>query len=428
MKADNLKIDNSLEALRGFAAVIVVMQHIIVNHIDANYHPSFLNAFLPPGNLCVLVFFMLSGYVIGISNKNKLMSSTILIYLKKRFVRIYPIYFISLILALLVKSANYQLFTVICNFTLMQDLLSPVIMENGPVWSLHYEVVYYLLFIPISYFNINPFLIFMCSIIISFINYFLFSHIHTPIISTYLNGLSFWILGLIIARYFTTKEQDAKPSLLMSNVFLILSMSSFHITSTIFNNLSMHFFKHYLEFPTNIYWAKTKVGFADLMFLPYCFVFITVFSNINFRYKKIWILVLQVIPVLCIYTFIKTYSSETRLTIIVSSIFYCISLFLFFSNTSIINHISMRFINAGKWLGSISYGIYIIHFPILVLFSKILFFSSTGVYFIIRLIIFIVLVIGISYILEKRFQTWVKKLFYSKKINANGAYYESHKV
>lgn len=409
MKPGIFRDNNKLESLRGFAAVFVVMQHIVIDRIDSKFDSPVLQAFKAPGNLCVLIFFMLSGYVIGISNRNNLTASTIFTYLKKRVVRIYPIYFVSLVAALLVAVHHYPAYVIASNFAMLQNLLSVVIDENGPVWSLHYEMLYYLLFIPVSYFNINPYLVFIGSILLGFANYWLYPQLDAPILTAYAVGFGFWMLGFIIANKLTLKEAEAKPRILLSYIFLLLAMQVYHITSTIFTNVSMRIFKHIPAFPDTLYWGKTKVGFGDLLFLPFCFIFIVVFANVAIRYKRVYMVMLHLLPLASIVTIIKAYNDQNKYEIILGTLYYAICLVLFIVNTPVLDRVSRKFIKVGERLGGVSYGIYIIHFPILILFHNTLWQSNTTGMFLIKLLLYCIVVIAASILLEMRFQAWVKK-------------------
>src|ERR1700748_2059632 len=99
------RFSENLEALRGYAALFVVFCHlqILVGVFSPYYDPKLLNVLVPDGHLWVLVFFVLSGYVIAANNRLNLSRETVGLYLKKRFIRIYPIYFIALILTLLIS-------------------------------------------------------------------------------------------------------------------------------------------------------------------------------------------------------------------------------------------------------------------------------------------------------------------------------------
>jgi len=408
MKPGIFRDNNKLESLRGFAAVFVVMQHIVIDRIDLKFESPILNAFKAPGNLCVLIFFMLSGYVIGISNKSNLTASTILTYLKKRVVRLYPIYFISMIVALLVAAEQYPANVIVCNFAMLQDLFSKVIKENDPAWSLHYEALYYLLFIPISYYNINPYLVAIGSVILGIVNYCLYPQLNTPILTAYCVGFAFWMVGYITANRLTLKDADTKPRILLSYLFLLLAMQIYHISATIFTSVSMRVFKHIPSFPETLYWAKTKIGFGDLLFLPFCFIYIVVFANVALKYKRVYMVILHLLPLASLVTVLKSYNNDNKYEIIICSLYYSLSLLLFFVNISVFDRISQKFINIGKRLGGISYGIYIIHFPVLVLFRNAFWQADTAGLFLIKLLFYCMAVFGVSYLLESKFQLWVR--------------------
>lgn len=128
------KFEVDLEGLRGFAAILVVAWHAIAisNCLDPGYTPSGIFNYQIPAHFCVLIFFVLSGYVIGLSTKEGIRLATAGIYLKKRLLRIYPIYFVSMLAALAVAISVYSWQTILGNFALLQIIVSPVIMENGP--------------------------------------------------------------------------------------------------------------------------------------------------------------------------------------------------------------------------------------------------------------------------------------------------------
>ena len=206
-----------IETLRGIAAIAVVWGHATVANgwIDPDYSPTGIWAYVAPGHLCVLVFFLLSGYVIGLAHKSPLNSQTILLYLKKRFVRIYPIYFVSLLLALLVAQQSYSAATIAAQLTVTQGILSPVVREISPAWSLAYEVVFYLLFVPISYFRINAAWVMALAFLLGCINVFFYPIYGWPLFSSFAFGATFWLCGLLIARY-VPDTQDAPSSSLMA--------------------------------------------------------------------------------------------------------------------------------------------------------------------------------------------------------------------
>ena len=193
-------IEYHLEAMRGFAALIVVWSHAIVNHelLDPNYGVQGIALFLPPAHLAVLLFFVLSGYVIGLSTKQKMDTRQLIgRYLKKRMLRIYPIYLLTLALALAVSIQTYSLKTIIGNLTITQILLNDIVKEHDPSWSLHYEVLFYLLFIPVSFLQLPTVKLAASCVVLGIANrYFFPAH---PLFTSYAWGFTFWLVGLWLA-------------------------------------------------------------------------------------------------------------------------------------------------------------------------------------------------------------------------------------
>jgi peptidoglycan/LPS O-acetylase OafA/YrhL len=145
-----------LEALRGFAALYVVFFHILPQKIYLlGVNIGFLFRFGPEA---VIVFFVLSGFVIKYTwekSKNK----SFRYYFTRRFVRLYvPLFFIFL-LGYLLKSyhegtlSSPEWPSLLGNLFMLQDVISqkpnvisPAYMGNGVLWSLSYEWWFYMLF------------------------------------------------------------------------------------------------------------------------------------------------------------------------------------------------------------------------------------------------------------------------------------------
>jgi peptidoglycan/LPS O-acetylase OafA/YrhL len=406
----NKTFDYNLEGLRGLAALLVVIAHLIehTDYLDPAYFPNYLSNFSTLGHLSVLIFFVLSGYVIGISNKQRLVGKNILVYLKKRLIRLYPIYAICLVFTLLIAITKYSFHTILSNFTFTQILFSDVIWENNPIWSLNYEVLYYLLFIPISFFKIDPIKIALASLVIGLVNRFLYPQFDMPVISSYLYGFTFWTTGLILAKYFTKNKKEIDFSLLASNAFLILCIIHCNVLSTVLKKICTVVIRPSIEFPHSVNWYERAIAFADLSFLPYCFMFVLTFSVKEFKYRKQVFAVLQILPVSILAYKAKSAGLNNASELIVPFIYYSISLIFYFYKSRSIKALSQIMLKGASWLGSLSYGLYIIHFPMLVLFHRIIIFSGSAFTFIVRLILFISSTFFCSYILERKFQPWIK--------------------
>lgn len=145
-----------LEALRGFAALYVVLFHALPQKIMLfGINVGVLFRFGPES---VIVFFVLSGFVIKYTFE-KSRDKSFKYYFTRRFIRLYvPLIFIFL-LGYLLKCyseggmANPQLTTLLGNLFMLQDVItqkphvvSGTYMGNGVLWSLSYEWWFYMLF------------------------------------------------------------------------------------------------------------------------------------------------------------------------------------------------------------------------------------------------------------------------------------------
>ncbi len=152
-----------LEALRGFAALYVVANHIIALDFVKRSVPEIERLPFRFGQEVVMMFFLLSGFVIYLSvhlSESKDPNTNFPKYLLKRFVRIYPILISAFILSAIAALINGYHFTLndarllICNIFMMQDINKPdntvlPFLDNYPLWTLSYECGFYLMFYPI---------------------------------------------------------------------------------------------------------------------------------------------------------------------------------------------------------------------------------------------------------------------------------------
>ncbi len=149
-----------LEALRGFAAIYVVAHHSLPAHfhrfgIDWGYLIRF-------GQEAVILFFLLSGFVIHYSYQNA-SDRSFRTYFLKRFTRIYiPLLFVFPMTYAFVsyhvgKPVDPDWTTLVGNLLMVQNLANwgqEVIVKpymlNKPLWSLTYEWWFYMLYFPLA--------------------------------------------------------------------------------------------------------------------------------------------------------------------------------------------------------------------------------------------------------------------------------------
>jgi len=374
--------------------MVVVLAHIVYKgkYFNSGYIPLPLKYLVLPAHFSVLIFFVLSGYVIGINHKDRLFNGKINDYLKKRFVRIYPIYFVATILALLVAAVSYSLPTILANFTITQNMLYPVIFENSPAWTLNFEVLFYVLFIPVSFYQVRPLIAIILSLIIAVASLYL-PLVH--VITAYAIGFCFWLSGLYLSR---NTSKSLTPIRLIPVLFFMLAVGIIigerdYITPLHLPNFPPH---------TTVYWQQKIQAFNDLLLLPLAFLIVVLFSGHKFPHIKIYLAVVQIIPlyVICIHK-----KEPEDPDFYMGLVFYLIAVLTLFIK---IPENWLRKI--GAWLGSISYGIYIIHFPLLMLFGQSIFITDNLWFYLVKVFLYITVVLIVAYQLEKVYQPIFKRL------------------
>lgn len=403
-----------LEALRGIAAFIVLWCHSIENKqlLDPHHSVSEQFAFLPPSHLSVLLFFVLSGYVIGLSTKQRLAGPAIGIYLKKRMLRIYPIYLMCMLLTLAVAQ-SYPWKTVLGNLSLMQVLFTDVITENSASWSLHYEVLYYLLFIPISYLRLPALPVAGAMLLLGGANMMLAPE--QPLLSSYCFGFVFWLGGLWLAQHARTAPRAKVSSIaLVGGILLLLTLYYFNIFDTSFRK-ALSLLGNWWQYASTADPFAAQIRFADFAFLPYALVFILVFAGQGFRYRQAVVAFLALCPSLTfVYLFLHA-QDDTLGPYLIAAMLYVLAVsFILAGSRYQSGWLEARctwLLRKFTWVGSISYGLYILHVPVLYLFQRIEVLSGSTGTFILRFVLFLVFTGVGAYWLEKRMQPWIMRKF-----------------
>lgn len=153
MKATSPKFLPYLESLRGWAALVVLLRHTLDITLTRHFETTSWLVQPLPSRAAVLLFFVLSGFVIGHTNRQNANGATILPYLKRRALRIMPIYWIAALIGVW-ASKDWNGPQAIGNFFFLQNydahghffFVYPII-GNTSLWSLHNEALYYLAFL-----------------------------------------------------------------------------------------------------------------------------------------------------------------------------------------------------------------------------------------------------------------------------------------
>jgi peptidoglycan/LPS O-acetylase OafA/YrhL len=393
---DNLpkaKFEPALEGLRGLAAIWVFYSHAISSSYGLDsYKPL---AIFGGGLDAVLIFFVMSGYVIGITNTDDFSGAKANLYLLRRAVRLLPMYLLAIVFSYLVSPIDtWQ--TVLGNIFFLQNLVVPIVSGNGPLWSLNYEFFYYLVFLAIWRFRpkIVPVVI---GIIVIVICGTAFKGIPGILVS-YLTGWLFWLFGLWLAWRIPSQKHEVSVPIL-SAILVILATSELHLGGTLFTVLK-------LNNPD----VLGMLSLGDVVSLPACIsLFMLVLNRPIQSNVARWIgaiAFLMPFTAICYGVFLKKggLGSDNWIAAAIE-IVLAIALFWIKLSPSVLNHFA--------FFGSISYGIYIFHAPFIFFIRSYFSSSVTGTIwtFILRLILLIIFTLALSYLMELKVQPKIKTWF-----------------
>ncbi|HHI1741200.1 TPA: acyltransferase family protein [Klebsiella pneumoniae] len=150
--SENRKSVNGIQYLRAYAAILVVLNHFC-NNIYFLSEKLMLDKI---GGFGVDIFFIISGFIMAytLSDFNNTSNKSAAIsFIKRRILRIYPIYLIILVpivlmyfLKVYLKVTDFSLYSLIGSILLIPDFTSNphYHMLLQPAWTLVYEMFFYL--------------------------------------------------------------------------------------------------------------------------------------------------------------------------------------------------------------------------------------------------------------------------------------------
>ncbi len=153
MDSKSQKLDG-LEALRGVAALVVLLHHAFgLISLPQNFNTTLIGGVFLEGNLGVNIFFVLSGFVIMWANPRDGRSAReVLVYALRRMTRIFPRYWLACLtmLPLYFNFGPSRLGEVTPLRVVHDVLLLPWKTEPmlPAAWTLVFEMLFYFLFVP----------------------------------------------------------------------------------------------------------------------------------------------------------------------------------------------------------------------------------------------------------------------------------------
>lgn len=403
----------NLDILRGLLALIVVVAHLNSDplHFDKAYGTLFSIFYNFPGNLCVLVFFILSGYVIGLNHPTLENKEMIWTYIKKRVVRIAPIYSIAILFTVVFSREHYTWQVVLSNLLYLSVPAGNLMDDAFPIWSLHYEMVCYGIFIFIAYFKLSlprTLQVLFAATALLFV-FFHNAAVH-PLVLTYLIGYIFWLTGAMLAQIKTFPHWDISHSRIMALFLLMFCVQNLTPYGPILKAL------HISTMDYKAYdWYKAKILYSDLFFYPLTVLLILALTHSYSRVARFLIyftfgaLLFRLVMLIKVYGL--HYIIDGHFVIPVSVLF--VSIVLWFLNFRL-SEGAKKVVGYTASLSAISYAIYIIHVPLMRCMG--LYTAPSFPIYVLKFIVYWILLIGVSYVLEMKFQPFVKQLVFGKPV------------
>ncbi len=226
-----------LDGLRGICALVVLVHHMLsLPHpsiypiADPKLVEQILDILGSLGLVAVIIFFVLSGFVIGYTTPGQYSGEEAKKYLLKRLIRLYPIYLFALLLSFFFSANLPSIKDIFGVIFFTQGWFIPQINNNEPLWTLHYEFMFYLLFVVIWKYKVNIeqaiIVCFICAILATLVPF------HPLAILGY---FTLWLAGLWLSKNlnkFDLVEEDYNSNFFWTILILIMAFCIQNILAT----------------------------------------------------------------------------------------------------------------------------------------------------------------------------------------------------
>ena len=219
--------DLALEGLRGVSACLVLYAHMTapMPRLDPAYAPPRCFWWFNLGSVAVLFFFVLSGYVIGLTVRAPFSGAQARAYLGRRLIRLVPVNTAAVFLGwLLLPQVSPGI--VLGNLGFLQNFRPylpgwriDVMPDNQNLWSLNFEVFYYLAFLGVWWLAPRSGYV-VCAIAAVAVAASALPGEHL-VASCYAYGALYWAAGLLVAWL---ASKDAGPGNWPSALLVLVTM------------------------------------------------------------------------------------------------------------------------------------------------------------------------------------------------------------
>jgi peptidoglycan/LPS O-acetylase OafA/YrhL len=258
----------NIPELDGFRCLAITM--VILFHYGVYIGNNYIDAFAGTGWIGVPLFFIMSGFLISLpfikKGYDKAPPPILTDFYKKRILRIFPLYFFSLTVFIVIHFAvnyidNFSTFKVIYHLFFLHNFY-PGEMINSVYWSLAVEIHFYILFPLIGYFihkkiiagQIAQAIVGVLAVIIisfgyrmyicyyvSLVDYFVYlRYIYYNTLAN-LESFGYGIIAAIVFVFFLRKEKNILHPVLQLTSIVALLLPLYLLMLYAFNNGVVHF-------------------------------------------------------------------------------------------------------------------------------------------------------------------------------------------
>lgn len=396
----NKNFESGVEGLRGFAALCVLYTHLLwQKDIDPDYQLNTAWQVFEASQGAVLLFFVLSGYVIGLTNKKSLSSKNFKDYLKRRLIRLLPLYWFAIVLSVIVRPIDSG-GAILGNLLFLQNEIPlgvwdiPALEANSNVWTLNYEALYYLLFILI-WIAPKAWIIWAGSSILIAVSAWLLPGNWGPLLSCYAMGWLFWIVGYRLSQSPTQTGSTMLPMPVISLLLFWFVTWQEKPLWALFHRVGLN--------PVN---DDIWITFSFIDIIPACVALMLSASGRRPKLTRVIYLTTAAIPV----GFMVWKLIRGRLEIWPPEhglVFCLVALACWFWRPD-----GKQLWSKLAWVGSISYGLYILQRPVQWFVHDADWLPHGSLTsFLLRLTLAVSLTFLVAWLAERKLQPWIKQRF-----------------
>lgn len=309
-----------IDALRGLAVISVLIQHLAIHYyrdpnivlLQHDIIRTLFVDFIDLGRFGVVLFFMISGFVIPYSFSG---SSPIARFFVSRFFRLYPAFWFGVAFVILVDyfflGVSYPLQVVLANITMLPKFFG-VKEISGVYWTLFIEMIFYGMCAGLFVLNILKNWVVVAGLVFLFTlmgpwimltNELLNTHLPTQFLSFH---LSFLFLGFLLRMSFYDESlsENKKSRQWISMFLVVFQLMSAGIATGVFFKVSPGVFSPYdgmgvvvsyllamglflsvvkYRFSLGVFWQKMgDISYSMyLLHTPVCIIFIVLLGPIS---------------------------------------------------------------------------------------------------------------------------------------------------